>query len=151
MALEEYSLGDDDLEQDTGGPLEIEHPNEIATKPLSPKDQDDRVRMVFGLTSNDPLPDVDDETLETYHEHLAKNLVFPFFAEHGTEYGHPERVKVIDLGDPDEEPLIDETHGIFCEARMEGHVVTLPLGELDEPNRNRQVLRDYCYWFHNWR
>lgn len=107
--------------------------------------------MVLGLTSNDPLADVDDETLATYHEHLAKNLAFPFFAEHGAEYGHPERVKVIGLGDPDDEPMIDETYGILCEARMEGHVVTLPLSELEEPTRNRQVLRDYCYWFHNWR
>ena len=51
------------------------------TKPLSPKDEDDRMRMVFGLTSNDPLPEVDDETLETYHKHLSKNLAFPFEAE----------------------------------------------------------------------
>ena len=146
---EEYGLTGEDLEPDTGGPLKIEHPKKITTKPLSPKDQDDRIRMVFGLTSNDPLPDVDDETLERYHEHLSKNLVFPFFAEHGAEYGHPERVKVIGFGDADE-PMIDETYGILCEARMEGHVVTLPLGELEEPSRNRQLLRDYCYWFHNW-
>lgn len=76
MVLEEYWLGDDDLEPDDGGPLDIEHPKEIATKPLSPKDQDDRVRMVFELTSNDPLPDVDDETLETYYKYLSKNLAF---------------------------------------------------------------------------
>ena len=54
MELEEYWLGEDDLEPDAGGPLDIELPTEIATKPLSPKDQEDRVRMVFGLTSNDP-------------------------------------------------------------------------------------------------
>jgi len=150
MELDEYWLGEDDLEPDKGGPLDIEQPTEIATKPLSPKDQDDRVRMVFGLTSNDPLPDVDDETLETYHEYLSKNLAFPFRAEHGAEYGHPEPVKVIGLGDPDEEPMIDETYGILCIARMEGQPVTLPLGELEEPSRNRRLLRDYCYWFHNW-
>jgi uncharacterized protein YodC (DUF2158 family) len=61
--LEEYWLGDDDLEPDTGGPLNIEQPTEIVVKPLSPKDQDDRIRMVFGLTSNAPLPEVNDETL----------------------------------------------------------------------------------------
>jgi hypothetical protein len=148
--LEEYWLGDDDLEPDPGGPLQIEQPTEITTKPLSPKDQDDRIRMVYGLTSNDPLPDVDDETLEAYHEYLSKNLTFPFQAEHGGEYGHPERVKVIGLGDPDEEPMIDEMHGILCEARMEGHVVTLPLGELEDAKPNRRLIDDYCYWFHNW-
>ena len=91
-----------------GGPLNIVQPTKITTKPLSPKDEDDRVRMVFGLTSNDPLPEVDDETLVVYHKYLAANLSFPFEAEHGAEYGHPEKVKVIGLGDPDEEPMIDE-------------------------------------------
>ena len=152
LELDKYWIGADDLEPDAGGPLEIEQPKKITTKPLSPKDQDDRIRMVFGLTSNDPLPDVDDETLEPYHEYLSKNLVFPFTAEHGAEYGHPERVKVIGLGDPDDEPMIDETYGILCEARMEGQIVTLPLGELGDAKGkpNRQLIEDYCYWFHNW-
>lgn len=148
--LEEYWLGDDDLELDLGGPFDIEQPTEIVVKPLLPKDQGDRIRMVFGLTSNDPLPEVDDETLTAYRDYLAKNLTFPFQAEYGEEYGHPEHVKVIGLGDPDEEPLIDETDGVLCEARMEGEVVTLPLGELEYAKPNRRLIDDYCYWFHNW-
>lgn len=60
MVLEECWLSDDDLEPDAGGPLDVDHPTEIEAKPLSTKDQDDRIRMMFGLTSNDPLPDVDD-------------------------------------------------------------------------------------------
>lgn len=148
--LEEYWLGDDDLESDTGGPLNTDQPTEIVVKPLSPKDQDDRIRMVFGLTSNDPLPEVDDETLTTYRAFLAKNLTFPFQAEYGEEYGQPERVKVIGLGGPDLEPMIDEDDGILCEARMEGEVVTLPLGELEDAKPNRKLIDDYCYWFHNW-
>ena len=133
--------------------LEIEQPMKITTKPLSTKDQDDRIRMVVELTSNDPLPDVDDETLAAYHEYLSKNLVFPFAAEHGEEYGHPEQVKVIGLGDPDDEPMIDEMYGILCEVRMEGQIVTLPLGELEDAKGkpNRQLIEDYCYWFWNWR
>lgn len=148
--LEEYWLGDDDLEPDNGGPLDIEQPSTIMAKPLSPKDQDDRIRMVFGLTSNDPLPEVDDETLTAYRDYLAKNLTFPFQAQHGAEYGHPERAKVIGLGDADENPMTDETYGLLCEARMEGQVVTLPLGELEDAKPNRQLIDDYCYWFHNW-
>jgi uncharacterized protein YodC (DUF2158 family) len=142
--LEEYWLGDDDLEPDAGGPLNIEQPTGITAKPLSPKDQDDRIRMVFGLTSNDPLPEVDDKSLTAYRDYLAKNLAFPFQAEHGGEYGHPERVKVVGLGDPDEED------GLLCEARMEGEAVTLPLGELEDAKPNRRLIDDYCYWFHNW-
>ena len=152
LEFDQYWLGADDLEPDTGDPLDIEQPTKITTKPLSPKDQDDRIRMAFGLTSNDPLPDVDDETLATYHEHLSKNLVFPFTAECGAEYGHPEQVKVIGLGDPDDEPMIDDEYGIFCEARLEGQSANVPLGELEDAKGkpNRQLVDDYCYWFHNW-
>ena len=153
--LEEYWLGEDDLEPDEGGPLDIEQPTEITTKPLSPKDQDDRIRIVFGLTSNDPLPDVDDETLGTYHEHLSKDLVFPFEAEHTSETGpfsnRTIHVKVTGLGDPDDEHMIDDTYGILCEARRQRRMVTLPLGELEvrRGRPNRQLIADYCYWFWN--
>jgi hypothetical protein len=147
-----YVLGGNDLEPDTGGPLNIEQPKEITTKPLSPNNQDDRIRMVLGLTSNDPLPHVDDKWLESYHKYLSTNLVFPFTAEYRGEYGHPERVQVIGLGDPDEEPLIDEHYGIICEARLEGRIMNAPLGELDglKGKPNRQLVKDYCYWLHNW-
>jgi len=96
--------------------------------------------------------DVDDETLTTYHEYLSKNLIFPCTAEHCAEYGPPEQVKVIGLGDPDEEPMIDEKYGILCDARTEGHIVTLPLGELEvvKGKLNRQLIKDSCYWFWNW-
>ena len=43
-------------------------------------DQDDRVRMVFGLTHDDPIPFVSPETLMTYYRYLAANLKFPFFS-----------------------------------------------------------------------
>jgi len=104
--------------------------------------------MVFGLTSNDPLPEVDDETLTIYHDYLAKNLKFPFSAEHGALDGHPERVRVIGLEDIDEESMIDNTDGLLCEARLEGQLVTLPLGELEDAKPNRRLIDDYCYWLH---
>ncbi len=48
--------------------------------------------------------------------------------------------------------MIDDEYGILCEARLEGQVVTVPLGELDnvKGKPNRQWVDDYCYWFHNW-
>ena len=96
------------------------------------------------------MPDVDDETLKAYYEHLSRHLAFPFSAEFGQEFGRSERVKVIGLGDPDD-PLIDETYGILCEARMRGRVVTLPLGEMDhvKGKPSRQLIADYRYWLHN--
>jgi hypothetical protein len=150
---ERYGLGGDDLEPDTGGPLNIEQPEKITTKKLSPRDQDDRIRMVFGLTSNDLLPDVNSESLEAYHDHLSSNLVFPFTAHFRPRYGRLEQVKVIGLGDPDDEAMIDEDYGILCEARCERRIMNPPLGELEQVKGkpNRPLVDDYCYWFHNWR
>ena len=70
LILEEFGLAEDELEPDSGGPLNIVQPTKITTKPLSPKDEDDRVRMIFDLTSNDPLPEVNNKTLETYRQYL---------------------------------------------------------------------------------
>jgi len=152
LELDQYWLGTDDLEPDTGGPLDIEQPQKITTKPLSPKDQDDRIRMVFGLTSNDPLPVVDKATLEMYHQYLTKNLVFPFSAEHTVRYGDPQRVTVIGLGDSSVEPMFDEMYGVFCEARRDGQLVTIPLGLLKnvKDKATRKLIEDLSYWFHNW-
>lgn len=153
--LEQYWLEGDDLEPDAGGPLTIESPTKIRTKRLSPKDQDDRVRMVFDLTTDDPLPAVDYDTLETYREHLAKHLVFPFDAKYTAETGplssKTTKVHVIGLGDPDAESMIDDTYGILCVAEHEGRNLTLPLGDLEVPkgNTNWQLIEDYGYWFWN--
>jgi hypothetical protein len=146
----------DDLEPDVGEPVAIEHPANIVTRSLSMEDQDDRIRSVFGLTSDDPLPDVDDETLLAYHQYLNANLLFPFEAEYSNELGlfrrHVGRVTVIDLGDPDN-PWIDDIYGLFCSARLERQTVDLPLGELEvkKGKPNRQLIDDYAYWFWNHR
>ena len=156
LELEEYRLGEDDLEPDLGGPLDIEQPKEIKTKPLNPKDQDDRIRMIFGLTSNDPLPDVDDKTLLIYYHYLAKNMPFPFEVEHFEETGPFERKKhvvtVVGLLDSDAYEW-DEMYGLICEARTDKREIQMPLGEfeVDENDSKFQRLADYCYWFWNQR
>jgi hypothetical protein len=155
--LERYCLSEDDLEPDEGGPLQIEPPGQITTEPLSHDDQDDRIRMVFGLDSNDPLPAVDTEMLEIYYEYLAESLEFPFEAEHAPESGHLFRhsriVKVLACDDFDEQPLIDESYGVLCRARHKRRTIVAPLCELEveKGKPNRQLLRDYCYWFCNYR
>ena len=152
LVFEQYWLGADDLEHDAGGPLDIEQPTAITTKPLSPKDQDDRIRMVFGLTSNDPLPAVDDETLKTYLQHLAKNLAFPFSAKHAIKFRAPANVTVIGLGDPGDGLMLDETYGLLCEARRDGQLVMIPLGFLESVKDKaiRKLIDDHSYWFNNW-
>lgn len=51
---DEMQLTEDDLEPDTGEPVKIEQPTHIETRPLNMDDEDDRIRAVFGLTSDDP-------------------------------------------------------------------------------------------------
>ncbi len=65
--METMWLGEEDIEPDDGSPVPIEQPTSIVTKPLSEKDQDDRVRMALGLTHDDPLPDVSRKTLLAYY------------------------------------------------------------------------------------
>lgn len=83
--FEEYWLSEQDLEPDSGGPLAIEQPTRITPRPLSANNQADRVRMVFGLTSDDFLPDSDEDALETYYDYLASRLSLPMEAKYCTE------------------------------------------------------------------
>ena len=112
--------------------------------------------MIFGLTSNDPVPDVDEAMLLKYHEHLANSLSAPFDAEYSGESGPlrdtTHNITVVGLLDPDEYP-VDERHGLFCAARQGRRMVQLPLSEVSvaQGNSNRQLLDDYSYWFWNWR
>ena len=87
LGLESMWLGEDDIEPDTGGPAVIEQPTSIVTRPLKEKDQDDRVRIALGLTSDDPLPEVDDDALRAYHRYLAAHLAFPCEAKWEPEHG----------------------------------------------------------------
>src|ERR1022692_2136013 len=65
LDFEIMSLLGEELELDDGTTVPIEQPTEIKTLPLSDNDQDDRVRLVFGLTHDDPIPNVSFETLTT--------------------------------------------------------------------------------------
>ena len=157
LKFEEMWLRQDELEPDTGESLAIEQPTKIETKSLSAKNQDDRVRMAFGLTSDDPLPDVDEVTLPMYHEYLLAKLSFPFQAEWSSDSGpfsaRVEVVTILGLGEPGDSPWIDEMYGVLCEARLGSRKIDLPLAELEVKGRetNAQLVADYCYWFWNWR
>ncbi len=152
MMLAGYWLADNDLEPDLGGSLSIEHPEEITPRPLSTRNQDDRVRMVLGLTSDDLLPRPDEDSLETYYHYLGERLSFPFEARcHEEDSGFmpsPARnVQVVALG---REPHdLDEDDGIFCEAQTTDGKELLPLAslELRRSDRNRQLVDDYAAWF----
>jgi len=151
LEMESMWLGEDDIEPDTGEPVTIEQPTNIVTRPLNDKDQDDRVRMALGLTGDDPLSEVDEDTLRAYHRYLAAHLSFPFEAKWEPEYGPRPTIKITGLSDPEGDTWADETSGLLCEARAEGRLTEVPLAECEakKGSPNRQLLEDYAYWFWN--
>jgi hypothetical protein len=147
LELETMWLGDGDLESDDGTRIPIEQPTQIVTKPLSVKDQDDRVRTVFGLTHDDPLPKVSRKSLMAYHRYLAAKLKFPFRALYETDGMSLTVHRLLNLKEYD----LDEKDGLLCEARNWEGPFLIPLSELDDAVGNRKLIRDYGYWFCNLR
>lgn len=156
LDIEEMWLAEDDLEPDLGQRVEIEQPTAIQTEPLNMKDQDDRIRAVFGLTHDDPVPEVESETLRTYRDYFAEHLSFPFEAQgkpNPRRFSSKRRtVTVVGLGSPDEDERLDEHYGLMCEIKIDGKSGDAPLAELEVRKRGpeRQLVEDYRYWFSNW-
>jgi hypothetical protein len=156
LVFEEMRLGEDDIEPDTGGPVILENPTKIVTPPLSMKDQDDRIRVVFGLTREDLLPDANEISLPVYYQYLAAKLTFPFEATWAREAGFgemTEKVTVLALGGFEDDPWIDDQYGVLCHTKMVRGAGDLPLSEMEKVKGkpNKQLVEDYAYWFWNHR
>src|SRR5262249_54751323 len=148
LELESMWLGQEDLEPGDGTPVPIEKPTAIVTRPLSEKDQDDRVRMALGLTHDDPLPEVSRKALLAYYRYLKGKLRLPFKARYDCD---GSSLTVHRLTEPREYDL-DEEEGLLCEARSRGGPFDVPLADLDEAGSgNRKLVGDYGYWFGNYR
>lgn len=141
-------LGEDDLEFDTGAPAKFEQPQHLVTRPLSRDDPDDRIRAIFGLSSDDPLPDINVLSLRDYHRYLETHLSFPFQAKYVVETGPFEEeyvlVTVTGLVDADE---CEDVDGVRCVVAE--HEIELPLYALESTINlhNRTLIDDYANWF----
>src|SRR3954451_22190936 len=115
LEFETMWLAEEDIEHDEGKPVPIEQPTAIKTPPLSEKDEDDRVRAVFGLSHDDPLPEVNSKTLLTYYRYLIAHLKFPFPGTYEREAGpfssRKASVTLTGLADP-ERYGTDEGYGL---------------------------------------
>ena len=149
----EMWLVEGDLEPEIAGPITIEWPNNVVTRPLSMNDQDDRIRAVFELTSDDPLPEADDKSIVAYYKYLANKLSFPFEEKYSIETGPFQSktfsITVLGLLDPDDFP--GDEYGLFCQARRDRQRIELPLTEVEvgKGNPNRRLVDDYSCWFVN--
>ena len=131
-------LGEEDLEPDVGDRLPLEQPTQIETRDLNPKDQDDRIRAVFGLTSDDPLPESSYENVRQYHADLAANLTFPFEAAYWEgagpfESSHKRKVTVVALAELDcYEP---EEVGLLFQIQRDGEQTKTKIVQTRVKNR----------------
>jgi hypothetical protein len=142
-------LEEDQLEAATAEtPIAMEQPTNIVTEPLSLDDPDDRIRIVFGLTSDDALPKAEGQTQRHFLEYLKAHLSFPFKAEYAPAsfLGASKSDKITVLGVAD--PPVDRKEGIVCEARKGKHAFQVPLAmiHLSEDDPNFQHVEDYTYW-----
>lgn len=154
LDFEEMRLFEEDLELDLGGPVILEPPAKIITPPLSMKEQDDRIRTVFGQTKDDNLPEVDDASLHTYYKFLEVKLSFPFEATWARETARgnvTEKVTVLALGGFEDDPWIDDLYGILCKVQLNRGNGEMPLAEIEKVigKPNKQLAEDYAYWFWN--
>jgi len=99
------------------------------------------------LTHDDPLPEVSRKTLLAYYRYLTANLKFPLKARSESD---GMSLTIHRLPDPKEYDL-DEEEGLLCEAGDREGPFPIPLAELDDAVGNRKLVRDYGYWFWNWR
>ncbi|MBI1915756.1 MAG: hypothetical protein HYS12_13635 [Planctomycetes bacterium] len=154
LEVDRMWLDESDLEADRGEMLPIEQPTAILTPPLDPRNQDDRVRTVFGLTADDPLPAANEEALGRYHAFLSSRLTFPFEATIVEETGPLEfregRVTVRELLPLDE---CDTDEGLLCDVRLpDSDDGVVPLSDLEGLGKAEvcRLVGDYAYWFTNY-
>ena len=147
MDADETWLLGKDLETDVGGPLAIVPPQKLEPRPLEGDDSEDRVRAIFGLTTDDPLPGVDQASLRRFHEHFTRNLNLPQPAQYDDDPGH--ELLVIQRLLPLTDDAVEE--GIVVEVIREDRIENVPLFEvslLADYNIGDDVLA-YGEWFAN--
>ena len=142
-------LDEDQLEAATDEtPSQMEQPTNLIPQPLSMDNHSDRIRMVFGLTSDDALPKADEEAHRHYFDYLKAHLSFPFKAEYwpSTAIGPLKRGWLTVVGFAD--PPLDQDAGIVCEARSRKDEFQVALADLhvDEDDPNFQHVEDYTDW-----
>lgn len=153
LDYQEKWLEEDDLEMGDRRPLAVEKSKGIATPILSAENEEDRIRAVFGMAGDEPLPNVDQDALLTYYEHLCIHLTFPFLADlQQTRPAQPVLRSVTVLGLA-EKSRVNDVEGILCRVVDEIGQRDLPLTDLRvDPDRpNDQPLSDYTHWFCNLR
>ncbi len=149
LEIESSWLEEAELEPDGGGVVQMEQPATLSAKPLDPKRVDDRIRAVFHLTTDDPLPPLNEANLRHFYEHLAANIALPISVTNAElELNGPpdlQRLTLVELVPPHAGEVKGE---LFAEVTAGDSRAVVPLSHL-EPQRDdgsARLLRDYAYW-----
>jgi hypothetical protein len=111
-------------------------------------DEENRIRLVFGLASHMPLPAVSKDTVAQYHEYLLRKLSFPFQALYAETIPPVKQiVRYVNVVGPSDNASRRQ-YGLFCKVEMGDRTLELPLAELGmrEGDPNRQLVDDYLDW-----
>lgn len=147
-------LSQEEIEPDDGTPVPIEQPTAIVPRPPSPDNEDDRVRMVFGLSHDDFLPEVNEGNQHAYARFLLTHLTLPFRAQYRRKTGPYSsklvRLTVTGLYDLDRYE-VEECYGLIGVGKEPGGSVEFPLRDIEgiEDEANRRLIEDYAYWLAN--
>jgi hypothetical protein len=120
---------------------------------MPPDNEDSRIRRVFGLAEDQPIPRVSENSLRAYREFLAAALSFPFQALYAETTAPVRRlfrcVHVLGLSD------ITSRRASTLLVRVQNAQgeMEIPLAELGvrEDDPNHPLIDDFAYWFWNWR
>ena len=138
-----------DLENDPGDEPVMEQPTRLQPRPLNLQDPHDVCRKVFGLTSDDEAPPVNEETLRRYHQYLSGRLRLPQPAVFmkNRRFQAPSVTPVILRGLAPVEQATTEM-GLFAEVTLEGRPMTLPLAgiHIPHPDGANPDLMSYHRW-----
>ncbi len=139
-------LGGKDLVLDTGGPLVIAQPTRLRPAPLDKDDPQDRIRGIFKLTSDDPLPKVDESSLRRFHEHFKKKLKVPVAA---TCSGAPLSQKPATILRLLPFAETNTEHGLLVRVEQGDEVGTGPLYDISLLSQNAvsEDIDAYSEWF----
>ena len=136
---------------ETRGTAAADEPVQAAIyRPFVMDEQDERVRAIFGLPAEAPLPEVTEENLRRYHRYLTTHLKLPFQAKPAIEtevfQDREEPVLVLSLLDPDPKAL---DHGILCAVGCRNEFYQMPLVDVEAPAKhpNHRLIDDYASWF----
>ena len=111
-------------------------------------EEENRIRLAFGLAGHMPLPAVNKETVAQYHQYLLRKLSFPFQALYAETVPPVKQiVRYVNVVGPSDDAKRRQ-FGLFCKVEVGDRTLELPLAELGmrEDDPNRQLVDDYLEW-----